>query len=96
MIEVAVRQIKGVPGSEITLMDGRTKEQVWLVPVAYELADGCTVEHYRKVFGDKSKAEAYAKSLPMEPRNPTRCVFDEKDELVNVITKVTPTAGVDA
>jgi hypothetical protein len=86
MVEVQVTRIVADDDS-IELMDGRLANEVWLVPVIFELADGYTVPTHRKVHGSIDNARAYRDALPMVPTYPMTCVFDENDELVKVITK---------
>jgi hypothetical protein len=94
MIEVKVVRINSVQDAEIELEDARTKTQVWLVPVVYELADECHVQDYKRIPGSIDQAHAYASQLPMVPTYPTRAVFNEDDELVKVVTRMVPESAV--
>jgi hypothetical protein len=86
--EVSVTRIDPAPG-DIELEDARTKTPVWRVPVIYQLAGGYEVETYRRMVGEKADAEAWAASLPIEPKFPMRARF-VKGELEAVITKMVP------
>lgn len=90
MIEVRVTHINSVEGGEPRLMDARTSREVWLVPVIYELADGYQVEYHAKVHGSEATAKQWMHTLPIVPAYPMRCVFNEANELVNVVTRMVP------
>ncbi len=90
MVEVPITSIEAVPEAKPKLLDKRLSASIYEVPVIYQLEDGYHVEYRYKVHGTYEVALAWMESLPIKPLFPMRAVFNEKDELVNVITRMVP------